>query len=938
MEFRLLGPLEVVGDDGATVQLGGKRPRALLALLLLHANEAVSTDRLIDGIWSESPPASAQGALQVHVHALRKALGPDRILTRAPGYLVRAVPGELDVDRFEQLVSERAFGDALALWRGPALADVADEPFAQAEAARLEERRLAALEERIDADLDAGRHDAVAAELEALVAAEPHRERLRGQQMLALYRAGRQTDALDAYREARAALDELGLEPSPRLRRLEQQILQHDPVLAPPTPGGRGRETRVAPPVELLGRQLEVAAIGALLDRGDTRLVTLTGPGGTGKTSLALAVARDLCGAEAVFVDLGPVSDPGLVATSIAKALAIDEEPGRPVEETLSEAVAELDRLLVVDNFEHLLEAAGLVGAIVDSGPRMRVLVTSRAPLRLRSEREYQVRPLPVPEPGAASVGEICDVESVRLFVSRAQAVMPGFELRDENASAVAGICRALDGLPLAIELAAARVRVLGPEGMAQRIGQRLALLTRRAPDLPERQRSLRATIEWSIRLLDEDSRAAFAIVGVFASPASLAAIEHVAEHRVADVPGAMEALLDAALVVSDADPSGEPHFRMLETIRDYALEELEASSDNGEARDRHLDLMVATVQRWDASRRDDPNDRGDMGIVDAVYPDVVGALGHASASGALEQEFQLLATIWRYWRWRGYVEDAHHHLEAATGSEDPRVPRLAAADALLGASVIELIRGDLGRAGSHAERAAESYGAVDEPLLQAKALTQLASIANASDDPGRALALCERAVPVLRAAGELDILGIALMATAESARRLRDLDRAREAAVEAVEVRASRGNTRGAGFARVVLADIEGRRGDHAAAAQLLLQSLPVASELGDLESLAPNLFVAAATLAAADDHDPAARLLGAAEAALRRMGAGRLEMEWDDYFAPVLAKLGAAMPGDELRARYDAGLGLSPEDAAGLAVDRLGAVEWSRQDRVGA
>ena len=219
MEFRLLGPVEVRGDDGVPLPLGGKRPRALLTLLLLHANEVVSTDRLIDGIWGERPPASAPGALQVHVHALRKALGADRIVTRQPGYLVRVEPDELDVERFARLA---ASGDAdelrqaLALWRGPALADVAYEPFAQAEAARLDESRLAALEARISADLDRGQHAALVGELDALVSAHPHRERLQAQRMLALYRSGRQADALAAFREARASLDELGLEPVPR--------------------------------------------------------------------------------------------------------------------------------------------------------------------------------------------------------------------------------------------------------------------------------------------------------------------------------------------------------------------------------------------------------------------------------------------------------------------------------------------------------------------------------------------------------------------------------------------------------------------------------------------------------------------------------------------------------------------------------------------------
>ena len=671
-----------------------------------------------------------------------------------------------------------------------------------------------------------------------------------------------------------------------------------------------------------------MAAICSLLGRDDTRLVTLTGPGGTGKTSLALAVATQLAGGEAVVVDLGPVSDPELVASSVAKALGIDEEPGRPVDETLTDAVADLDRLVVVDNFEHLLDAAPLVGRLLRSGPRLRLLVTSRAPLHLTAEREYQVAPLRVPDVHATTLEELEGVESVRLFVQRAEAVMPGFELSPDNAAAVARICRALDGLPLAIELAAARIRVLGPDGIATRIGERLALLTRRAPDLAARQRSLRATIEWSVRLLDEPARAAFGVVGVFSAPASLVAIERVVGDRIVDVPEAIEALLDASLVISEADASGEPRFRMLETIREYALEELGASGAEAATRDAHLDVVLDTVRQWDASRRGDPNDRGKLESIDAIYPDVVAALRHATATEAVASEFQLLSLVWRYWRWRGFVEDAHHHLDAATASDDARIPRLDAANALLGASVIELIRGDLVRAGAHAERAAASYAAVDEPVLEAKALVQLASISNARSDPERSLALCERAAPVLRDAEELDILGIALMATAESGRRLGDLDRARAAAVEAVELRASRGNIRGTGFARVVLADLEQRRGDRDAAARLLRQSLPVASELGDLESLAPNLFVTAATLAAFGDHDAAARVLGAAEATLRLMGVDRFEMERVDYFEPVLDELRGVMPPAEVLACYEAGLTLGQDEATQLALDRLGAV----------
>ena len=339
MEFRLLGPLEVVDDDGVVLPLGGPRPRALLAQLLLHPNEVVSTDRLIDGTWGETPPASATNALQVHIHTLRSALGADRIVTRAPGYLLRVEAGELDAERFEQLVRNGKPVEALALWRGPALADVAFEPFAQAEAARLEERRLAAIEARIDADLETGRHAEVAAELEALVAEHPHRERLRAQQMLALYRAGRQADALAAYRDARASLDELGLEPSADLRALEQRILRQDPGLDA-RPAAPPRQLDGVPPAStpIVGRSLELAAVSALLERPDTRLVTLTGPGGTGKTRLALEAARAAAG-EAVFVDLSSVEDPSLVVPTIGRVVGAAESPGEDPVATVAAAL-----------------------------------------------------------------------------------------------------------------------------------------------------------------------------------------------------------------------------------------------------------------------------------------------------------------------------------------------------------------------------------------------------------------------------------------------------------------------------------------------------------------------------------------------------------------------------------------------------------------------
>jgi DNA-binding SARP family transcriptional activator len=418
MEFGILGPLEV-RNGAAPVRVPGAKERALLADLLVNAGRVVPADRLVEDLWGERPPGNPANTLQGRVSALRRALGTagaGLVVTRPPGYVLEADPGQVDAARFERLVGEagRAAGDAaarplaeaLGLWRGPALAEFADQPWAQAEAARLEELRLGAVEALVELRLAAGDHTGLVGELEGLVAEHPTRERLRGQLMLALYRSGRQADALEVYQATRAVLaEELGIDPSPGLQRLQQAILVQDPALEAATPRQQPRHNLPERLTSLVGRSEELREAAKLVEQH--RLVTVTGPGGAGKTSLAVELARRLAAGypDGVWLaELAALRDPALLGEVVAVTLGLGEEPAGPgvappaVTERLASFVADKGLLLVLDNCEHLVEAcAGLARRLLQAGPAVRVLATSREVLGVPGEVVWPVPPWPSP-------------------------------------------------------------------------------------------------------------------------------------------------------------------------------------------------------------------------------------------------------------------------------------------------------------------------------------------------------------------------------------------------------------------------------------------------------------------------------------------------------------------------------------------------------------
>ncbi len=590
MQFRVLGPLEVLDSTGTPRTPSGAKERALLSALLLDPGEVVSADRLRDLLWPEEPPANPVNALQARVSALRRSLGePGVIVTRPPGYRIDIGGHELDAQQFEELVSEarrartphsalELYDRALGAWHGSPYPEFVYSDFAQPEIRRLEELHLSAREERIEVMLDLGRHGETLGELERLVLEHPLREKLWAMFMLALYRSGRQADALRAFGQASSTLgEELGIEPSADLRQLEEAILTQDPSLSLPLTEGSALPGNLpARLTSLIGRSADIERVTGLLE--EHRLVTLTGPGGVGKTSLGIACGERLLGSfeDGVWlVELAAINDPKAVSAEIARSLGIDVTDQSTME-VVCRVLSDRSLLILLDNCEHLAEAVASASLmILQRCRRARVVATSREPLGVPGEILWPTRPLATPPDVSGVV--IDTIESVQLFLDRAAGARPDLELDGAELRSVAEICRRLDGLPLAIELAAVRVRSLPVREIAARLDDRFSLLIGSNRAVLPRQLTLDATISWSYDLLTEQERALFRKLSIFAGGWSLEATE--ALSGVSDVVGVLARLVDRSLIMSDHSSTGT-RYKMLETIRAFAARELTASGE----------------------------------------------------------------------------------------------------------------------------------------------------------------------------------------------------------------------------------------------------------------------------------------------------------------------------------------------------------------------
>ncbi|TYB41248.1 BTAD domain-containing putative transcriptional regulator [Actinomadura chibensis] len=732
MRIGILGPLDVRDAAARPVEVSGPRLRALLVRLAAEAGRPVSVDRLLDDLWDGAPPSGGGNALQALVSRLRGVAGRDLVEYGPAGYRLGIDPAEVDAVAFERaVVAARSEADparraqllraALRLWRGPALADAADAAFAAAPIARLRELRLAAVEDRVDAEIAAGLPVPPVADLEPLAAANPLRERLRGQLMRALYAAGRQADALEVFEETRRALaDRLGVDPSPELSAVHLSILRRDaaePPAAPPDepPRDDPRPARTNLPAQLtsfVGREEESRRVGKLLR--ETRLVTLTGPGGAGKTRLAGESAAALVEEmpDGVwFVPLAPVSDPADVVQAVLVALAVPETV-RPVEtrvvprplERLTDFLAAKRMVVVLDNCEHVLDAtARLVDHVLAQAPGVRILATSREPLGITGESLCPVPSLPLPDADVADPAEALGFASVRLFGDRAAAVRPGFAVDAETVADVVEICRALDGIPLAIELAAARLRSLTPGQVAARLGDRFRLLTGGSRTALPRHRTLRAVVDWSWDLLDDVERTVLRRLSVFAGGATPDAAVDVCGLPAPDAPAPRDvidviaALVEKSLVMADGD--AEVRYRLLETVRVYAGERLEEAGEAPRVRSAHAAHLVALAERAEPELRRRDQLRWTDRLA-AERGNVTVAFRHVIDTGDRETGLRLVAALVWFWVLRDMEVEAGHWAVAVrdmVGDDPP--PGLEEQHALcvISAKVIKEMTKDVG-------------------------------------------------------------------------------------------------------------------------------------------------------------------------------------------------------------------------------------------------
>jgi predicted ATPase/DNA-binding SARP family transcriptional activator len=759
--FGLLGPL-LVEVNGVERVVTARRQRSVLACLAVHAGEAVSADRMLDEVWGEETPGTGVKAVAFQISKIRSLLEPVRdgpgslLITTSAGYLLDVNPDRVDVHHFDRLVteardvlptdparSEGLIAGALRLWRGRPFADLADESFAEVAGRHLEAGRLLARHTLAEARIAQGRHTEAIGDLEVIAAEQPLEETAVRLLMLALHRSGRTADALRAYGELRLRLgSELGIEPSRDLQRLEQQLLADEverPAISVPEPAdGTGTQGNLPTPLStFVGRTEEIGTISEMLT--SKRLVSLVSFGGAGKTRLAIEVARNLADrfdGGAWFVDLVPISEPSPLADTFAAGVGLRATlDGDPAEYLLSQ-LANRNALIVVDNCEHLIDAvADLVERLVRAAPEVRVLATSRLPLGVPGESVWHVQPLAIVS------------ASSELFGNRARLVRPGFVVDDTNRAVVEQVCERLDGIPLAIELATARLKTMTVQQIAEHLDDRFGLLTSAVRGADDRQRSLHATMKWSYDLLDEPDRALLRALSVFSDGCTFDAAAEIGRHSFdgdegpssIDVLDDVGRLVDASLLAFDetADP---PRYRVLETVREFAADQLDHDEQH-QLRDAHARYFSTVAARVDELYFVDH--QASLGLGDQEVGNLRSAINWAYTNGNPRLGMLIAIHLWSYfWSRTLNRENVRWGITALKmiDDDDDNVMRCAAGTIVDAYNSADRDSGALAE-----ERLRRGLRTIDDPAIRSRALMALA-VSVMDFDPRGAESLLEDA------------------------------------------------------------------------------------------------------------------------------------------------------------------------------------------------
>jgi predicted ATPase/DNA-binding SARP family transcriptional activator len=910
----MLGPFEARTDDGVFADVPGARLRALLVALALEPGRVVQKATLVDWIWGEHPPSDASNALQRLVSRLRKALGEGVVEGQPDGYRLRVEPDAVDAVRFEHLLAQarhdedpRRLREALALWRGTAMQDVGlqDSGAFDAAVTRLDGLRLAAMEDRFEAETRLGGGADLVSELTDLVSTHPVRERLVAALMRALVAAGRNTDALLVYQRTREALaDTLGVDPAPELSALHVALLRGEV--------GRREENRKtnlrAELTSFVGKDADIAAVRELA--AEHRLTTLIGPGGSGKTRLATETARTLLDDlpdGAWLVELAAIGADGDVAQATLAGLGLrdallGEAPNAEPTERLVAAIREREALLILDNCEHVIEsAAAFAHRVLGECRRLRILATSREPLGITGEALWPVAPLALPA-GDADPGEISSSPAVRLLRDRARVVRQDLGGDDTTLSTMVRVCRALDGMPLAIELAAARLRTMSLDQLANRLDDRFRLLTGGSRTALPRHRTLRAVVDWSWELLTDAERRVLRRLSVFSGGASLEAAERVCAGSAVEQEDVLElltALTEKSLLV--AAGHGAPRYRMLGTITEYAAHRLAEAGEADLARHAHLAYFTELTETADPHLR-----RAEqlewLATLKTEHDNIGAAMRGALAAGEAPGAMRLAAGAGLYWWLVGHKAEGMELITAATKTSGEVADETRAWVYVL---LVTFASSGLGDEHQAAEWINKAYEFGRRSQFRDPMLGLIIPLERLLREPESALSAWEASLdsedPWVRAMARLH-LGKTRILLGQGGR---DADAYLEAAL--AEFRAV-GERFGISFAQTELADRIATRGEFAAACEHYEQAIAVVTEVGAVDDVIRMRSRQAELYWLVGDKDASAAAIAEAQRCAERV-------TWPDALAMLaLSKAELArLRGDVEEARRQLGVAMT-------------------------